>query len=190
MREYIDYINYIKNNHLSKEDAIKLLKEDENLTRDDKNLVIAYCFPRQLLDRELPSRIKDSWHKSGYSGLNVSPSDVTLILEASQTEQYRRYIKHLMYSFSEIPKIHPVLVDGHEENARCGICDCEILYSDDWNKFFKDNDPEMEHLAFGSTESGITLCKHCLIQLVSAMEKINDIDPGYLDWMKRYDKAI
>lgn len=182
-----EFIEYLKNNNISKDDTLKLLREEKTLSNDEKNMIFAYCFPRQLLDRELPIRIKSYREKSGYSGLNIDPHEVSLIIEAGQTEQYRRYIKHLMHAFSDATKINPVQSD-EEENPRCGICDCELLYHDKWKSYaptVPGEDEKRETLAFGSTESGIVLCKHCLIQLISAVSFMNDLDPAYLDWTKR-----
>ena len=188
------FIDYIKNNKISSSEAIELLKNDPNLSRDDKNLIYAYCFPRQLLDRELPFRIKLYRDKFGYSHLQVDSSEVSLIVEASQTEQYKRYIKHLMYSFSDASKVNPVNnINEDDENPRCGICDCELLYYDKWNSRvpdFSEEYKDRELLAFGSTESGIILCKHCLLHLISAINIINNIDPGFLDYTKRVNNKI
>ncbi len=180
-----DFIDYIKNNNVSKEDTLELLRKDQNLTNDERNLIFAYCFPRQLLDRELPLRIKDSREKFGYSGLQLDPREVALIIEAGQTEQYRRYIKHLMYSFNDSSKVCSVTdPDSHTENPKCGICDCDVLYYEDWQKHSQD-DKDKEYLALGSSETGIILCKHCLIQLLNSINVINVIDPSFLDWTKR-----
>ncbi len=182
------FIDYIKSNNISKDDALKLLKDETNLSRDEKNLVFTYCFPRQLLDRELPLRIKALREKYGYSHLKVDNSEIALLIEAGQTEQYRRYIKHLMYSFGDPSNIHPVTDPEHTENPKCGICDCDVLYSEDWEKY-KQRDPDKEYLALGSTESGIILCKHCLIQLISSINLMNELDPSFLDWTKRAMKV-
>ena len=180
-----EFIEYLKKNNISKDDTLKLLRDDPNLNRDEKNLVFAYCFPRQLLDRELPIRIKNYREKSGYSHLKMDPSEVALIIEAGQTEQYKRYIKHLMHSFDDTAKVHPVTdPEGHTENPECGICGCNVLFSEDWEKY-KDRDPEKEYLALGSTETGIIICKHCLVQLLTSINIMNELDPSYLDWTKR-----
>lgn len=181
-----DYIDYIKRHNISKEDAIQLLKKDQNLSNSDKNLIFAYCFPRQLLDRELPIRIKASREKYGYSRLQLDPREVALIIEAGQTEQYRRYIKHLMYSFNDPLKVCPVADPEHTENPKCGICDCDVLYYGDWQKHSQE-DQDREYLALGSKETRIILCKHCLIQLLNSINIINVIDPSFLDWTKRYN---
>lgn len=185
-----EFIEYLKKNNISKDDTLKLLRDDPNLSREEKNLVFAYCFPRQLLDRELPIRIKAYREKSGYSHLNMDPSEVALIIEAGQTEQYKRYIKHLMYSFDDTSKVHPVTdPGGHTENPECGICGCSVLFSEDWEKY-KDQDQEKEYLALGSTETGIIICKHCLVQLLTSINIMNELDPSYLDWTKRASVAI
>lgn len=185
-----EFIEYLKKNNISKDDTLKLLRDDSNLSREEKNLVFAYCFPRQLLDRELPIRIKAYREKSGYSHLNMDPSEVALIIEAGQTEQYKRYIKHLMHSFDDTSKVHPVTdPGGHTENPECGICGCSVLFSEDWEKY-KDQDPQKEYLALGSTETGIIICKHCLIQLLNSINIMNELDPSYLDWTKRASVAI
>ena len=89
-----------------------------------------------------------------------------------------------MYSFNDPSKIYPVTDPGHSENPKCGICDCDILYHEDWEKQSHE-DQQKEWLALGSTETGIMLCKHCLIQLLNSINIMNTIDPGYLDWSKR-----
>lgn len=188
------FINYLIDSKTTEEEALKLLTANATLSREEKNLIYRYCYPRPLLDKELPSRVQSyraSCNKA--SGFLVPDSgETTLIIEAGRTAQYGRFIKHLMHSFGDPNLIHPL--EGNEKHE-CPLCG-KVLYEADLWKSLVDERPgtpeanQKEYLAYGSDNSEVTLCTDCLIQLISAINIINDIDPSFLDWTKRSSKSI
>ena len=182
------FIDYFKDKNYTKEQVLKILGERQDLTVAEKNFIYLYCFPRPLLDRELIPRVIEEHKKRGDVGnrgsLEPNELDVTLILEAGQTEQYGRFIKHLMYAFCDESKIYKVYNNNVYE---CPICGKKLSGETLW-KVVQFQDPQKEFLAIGSKESSITMCLDCLVQLNSAREVIDYIDPGYLDWTKRLKK--
>ena len=181
-REYIDYV--FRSNFTEQQTLEELMKVKGKFTNDEKNFIFRYCFPRPLLDRQLMSRVADLHRQRGdvnnIGALFPNAQDITLILEAGRTEQYGRFIKHLMHAFCNNEYIYKVA--GVEE-YQCPICGKVLYGSDLWDSQV---DVYGETLAIGSSESSITLCIDCLIQLNSAKDLINFIDPSVLDWMKRY----
>lgn len=179
------FIEQIKKDKFTQEKALELLKSREDLSRDEKNFIYLYCFPRPLLDRELIPRVIEEHKKRGdFSNrgtLEPNALDVSLILEAGQTEQYGRFIKHLMHAFCDENKIFKVSgINTYE----CPICGKKLSGEGLW-KVVQTQDSGREFLAIGSTESSITMCLDCLVQLNAAKDLVNFIDPGFLDWTKR-----
>lgn len=179
------FIDYFKDNKYTAERVLSILSKREDLTRDEKNFIYLYCFPRPLLDRELIPRVMEEHKKRGDLGnrgsLEPSALDVSLILEAGQTEQYGRFIKHLMHAFGDESKIFKV---AGQNTYECPICG-KILSGEALWKIVQFQDPNKEFLAIGSRESSITMCLDCLIQLNTAKDLINILDPSFLDWTKR-----
>ena len=186
MKDVKPYIDYLKETGTKKEDALKLLQGDKDLSDFEKNLIYVFCFPRPLLDMEFPKRIHDLRSKRGsmMGYLNPDEKETLLIIEAGMTDQYGRYIKHMMYSFATDPeKVFPVI--GREEHD-CGICYKKVLEKDLWNEVSTPSEKErQETLCFGSAETDLVICKDCLIQLVCAKNVIDFIDPSFLDWRLR-----
>lgn len=190
MTNFKPFIDYLKQNEISSEEAKKILSGSNKLTSEEKNLVYAYCYPRQLTDRELPSRVMQFRSSQGIPGkgtLYTSGSDlgeITLLLEACKTEQYGRFMQHLMHAFCDPEKIYPV---SDSEEFDCCICGKKLLGHDDWVVRSKNGelDKNKEYLTFGSKESSVVLCMDCLTHLVAARDIIDEIDPGFLDWTKR-----
>lgn len=182
------FIDYFKDKNFTKEQVLKILEERQDLTTGEKNFIYLYCFPRPLLDRELIPRVMEEHKRRGDDGncgsLEPNELDITLILEAGQTEQYGRFIKHLMYAFCDESKIYKVYNNNVYE---CPICGKKLSGESLW-KVVQFQDPQKEFLAIGSKESSITMCLDCLVQLNSAKEVIDFIDPSYLDWTKRLKK--
>lgn len=223
--DFKPFIEFIKNSGATKEETLKLLKEETSLTPEEKNLIFLYCFPRPLADGELTKRIQSYRQKNNIVSLSLAPdyNETGLIIEAAKTEQYSRFIKHLMYSFGKISKVVTVSYDYKEEKEelrkkkdvaelvlfsptdiktkteKCALCGRELLYYNDWIQIINQNSTDLspirddimneqmreEFLAFGSKDSNIILCKHCLIQLINACQIINEIEPEFLDWTKR-----
>lgn len=181
-----DYTDYLIIGGIDKEKALELLKKDSKLTREEKNLIYTYCYPRNLLDRELPIRFSNYLKSQNSSGFKqVDLGSVSLIVEAYRTPQYNRFIKHLMHSFIEhSDKIAPVI---GKETDECPICGKQLYENDLWldlinkSKLPKLELDNKEFLAFGSSDSGIIMCKNCLIQLMAANEVLENLEPGYLN---------
>lgn len=192
MTDFKVFIDYLKLNKIESDAAKELLKNSNKLTGEEKNLIFAYCYPRQLLDRELPNRVKEFRTARGIpeKGTIYKSGDdlgeITLLLEACKTEQYGRFMKHLMHAFCDPEKIYPV---SDSETFNCCICGKSLLGYDDWNVRSRDGelDKNKEYLTFGSKESSVVLCIDCLTHLVAAKELIEEIDPGFLDWTKKVE---
>ena len=177
------FIKYLKENNISQSEALGLLRGNTTLSGPEKNLIYAYCYPRPLRDYELPSRIQ-SYRASNNIDSCGGPDDtqeVILLVEACQTEQYCRFMKHLMHAFGNPDKLFPVA--GNDEES-CSICGKKIYEWDKWKELFPE-DPGNHNLCYGSTDSEVVLCVDCLTRLVKAIGVMNDIDPGFLDWTKR-----
>ena len=178
------FINYFYSSSLNREDAIELLKNDNTLDQDEKRLVLSYCYPRQLGDKELPARVLRSRKNRGPQARNgfLVPDliEADLIIEAGKTLQYERFIKHIMHAFSNPSQISPI---SGLDIIECPICGKKVREANIWNPTL---DPTKEHLAFGNPEqTGIILCLDCIIQLGVAKEILDILDPGFLDWTKR-----
>lgn len=179
------FIKYLKENNITKEQALVLLRDNKTLDSSEKNLIYAYCYPRQLRDYELPSRIQQYRINklTGPDGKFDDPQEVIMIVEACQTEQYGRFMKHLMHAFGNPEKIFPVAGESEET---CCICGKTVYEWDKWTKELgPEGDSDKSKICYGSTDSKVVLCKSCLGRLIEAIEIINDVDPGFLDWTKR-----
>lgn len=184
MKELGPYISYLLENKVNEVDAKKMLDEDKSgLTKDEKDIIFRYTYPRLLGDYELPSRIMGERRKRkqiiGF--LQPDLQETSLILEAARTPQYSRFIKHLYHAFSDPSKISSV--SGVEKND-CPICGKTILDLQVWqdmsDMFEKEEQEMQQRLAFSSTETEIRLCKNCLIQLLNSMDIMKKLDPGFL----------
>ena len=181
MKNLKEYTNYLKEMNISPADAIELLKGCADLDKDEKNLIYLYCYPRNLGDRELPSRMMNFRQSTGrrYEGsLTPDYGEIALLVEAFKTEQYQNFIKHLIIAFGNPEKVMPV--SGNSQEAVCPICGKKLLEKDDWEKRAKEVDPNQEYLAFGSKESSQELCKDCLVQLFMTSEVLGQLEPDYL----------
>ena len=189
------YVDYLLESGINKEDGYKIIKEDANLTQDEKNMIYCYCYPRQLLDRELPSRVQNYRKTNNIpdSGL-LTPimGEITLLIEAARTEQYGRFMKHLVFAFSDPLNINPV---AGNEIKNCAICGKPLCQHELWNEKIIANPgssekSEMQYLAYGSCKSSenVILCKDCLVQLISASQYLKEIDPDFFDWRGKMAK--
>lgn len=183
LKPYIDYLSAYK---ISKEETLKLLKENTDLNNLEKNIIYLYLFPRPLGDRELPSRVRK--YRESINNLTGSLgedlNEVALLIEAERTEQYRKFMHHIMIAFGDPLKISPV---SGEDLDDCPICGKKLYELDIWNKNLPENSPERERkefLSFGSCESSLQICLDCLVQLNLAKEYLHEIDPDFLGWLK------
>ena len=184
-------IEYLKTNKIDAKEAINVLSQSR-LDQSEKNLVYCYCYPRPLPDYGLPDRIQE-YRASHMIGENGNDSEVAFLLEACQTEQYGRFMKHIMHAFGDASNVHPVqgyTIEGKETDTCC-ICGKELHEHASWSLNFP-SDTDRHFLCFGSTDSSSVICIDCLIRLVRTIEIINEVDPGFLDWTKRgsYQEAL
>lgn len=166
-----------------KDKVFNILKKDENLNTQEKFLIYSYLYPRNLLDKELPSRIKSyrNLYNSPAGFLFPDMGESTLLVEAYRTPQYNRFLRHLYYSFTSLDLVHPVSGNSKE---KCCICDKTIHCSDSWIEACKLYTPELEkreYLCFGSNDSGLNICLPCLIQLLNSREILEVFEPGFLN---------
>lgn len=186
----LEYLQKIKAAHLTKEAAINFLTPEKRLTSDSKNLIISYCFPRPLGDYELPSRVSNYRNSMGINqagSLQPIDGEVILLIEAGQTTQYGRFIKHIMHAFCD-PELL-INITGNNKSSCC-ICGKQTCNLDLWKSIVDaiPGIPEETHkewLTFGSKESEVTMCLDCIVQLVKAKEIMDFIDPSFYDWTKR-----
>jgi len=175
-------VEYIKSKKLDSKRAIEYL-QNVPLTSDEKNVVYFYCFPRPLADYGLPPRIQEYRRPRGV-GSNGDECEVAFVLEACKTEQYGRFMKHLMHAFGNPENVHPV---AGTEIDTCCICGKDMLEFDIYTAQGR-NDPHA--LSYGSSDSSSNICLDCLGRLIEAMEIIEELDPSFLNWTKRYQEAL
>ena len=193
MKDLKPYVDYLLLSGIKKEEGLNLLKSDNTLTGNEKNAIYCYCYPRQLLDRELPVRIQAHRKKLGLperGTLIPTYGESILIVEAFRTEQYGRFIRHLIHSFSDPNTIFPI--EGEKEDE-CSICGNVVYEHELWKNRFgtiPEEQKNKQFLAFGSEGSSIILCRNCLAQLIKATEILESINPDYLDWKKESPKSI
>lgn len=178
------FIDYFNKSSIERSKAIEMLKNENCLNQDEKRLIISYCYPRPLKDRELPARVLRSRKNRGPQARNgfltPDPIETDLIIEAGKTIQYGRFIKHIMHAFSDPTHISPI---SGLDVIECPICGKKVREANIWDPTL---DPSREHLAFGNPEeTGIILCLDCIIQLGCARDIIDNLEPGFLDWTKR-----
>jgi hypothetical protein len=159
LKPYIDYLISEKIPESQGKDLIKSCTKLDQLT---KNFIYLYCYPRPLLDRELPQRINDT------SNFNKR---VLLLCEACRTDQYSRYIKHLSHAFLDEDKVVFRIIEDLSDEDFCPIC----------GKKLENN------TTYGSKDSSSMLCDNCLKALVITRNIMEIIDPGFLDWRKKYN---
>ena len=155
------------------------------LTRDEMNIVYKYFFPTPLEDYGLPPRIAGYRVAHGISDCG-DPSEVAYLVEACKTEQYGRFMKHLMHAYENPEQIFPV--SGEEEDT-CVLCGKRTLGYSRWQKECP-TDYHRHYLSFSCSESSSTLCIDCLSRLIETKEIMEELDPGFLDWTKRYREAL
>ena len=161
VKRYIDLLR-----GKEEEKLVSILKTLGDLTREEKNLIYRYLYPRRILDKELPGFI--SKHRNGSRG-SLVPDDeeAGILVEAYRGPQYSRYVRHLLHSFLDPSKVYPLAGDS---NLECGICKKPVYQEDAWKSIcskvldFGEQDRK-EYLCFASKESDIVLCLNCIVQL-------------------------
>ena len=186
MKNLKKYSDYLLSGKINKLEGIEYLKNQSELDNNDRLLIYSYCYPRHILDRELPLHIQNFRKKSGNSGLGwLQPNfrESCILVEAFRTLQYGRFMRHLMHAFLNPEKLSSCSGEGEDH---CPICGKKIVYIDSWNS---EIDKDSETLAIMSSESSVCLCKNCLIQLFMSKCLIDEnFDPGFLEKPK-YQKC-
>ena len=149
----------------------------------EKNVVYFYCFPRPLADYGLPPRIQEYRATHGIGDRGDS-SEVIFLAEACQTEQYGRFMKHLMHAFGNPENVHPI---SGTDTDTCCICGKSTVEYDEYLAKGL-NSPEV--LSYGSSDSSSTICIDCLSRLIETMELVENLDPSFLNWAKRYQSGL
>lgn len=178
-----------------KDKILEYLANCAELDDDRKNLIYFTIFPRQLLDGEFPSRLLSSrtdGNTVGYLEPNIR--EIGLLLEASLTDQYKNFLRHLLHSFRDPSQVFPL---QGTEKCECCICRKGIWAYDAWDNICKQypSNPEKdrkEYLAFASDNTTLTICLDCLIQL-SGLDRLMKVLDGdnYLDWrVNQWDRLI
>ena len=174
-------INYItKLTGKESNEVLNILKNSENLSTADKNLIDLYLFPRPLRDKELPFRIM-SVREDPKGRAEINLNEVALIIEAGRTEQYSRFIKHLFYSFKDSNNIFPI--EG-SNIGNCCLCGKEIYEEILWksfsNQYGEEEIRDKLFQAYGSIESDLPICLPCLLNLRQAILLMEEIDPYFI----------
>lgn len=160
------YIDYLISEKIPVEQGKNLISSCTKLDTISKNFIYLFCYPRPLLDKELPSRINNT---------NDFNKKVLLLCEACRTEQYGRYIKHLFHAFLDNDGKNTIkIIEDLDKDDFCPLCGKKL-----------DNNN-----TYGSKESTSMLCDDCLKALIITRNVIEILDPGFLDWTKRYNQNL
>lgn len=175
-------LNQVKNkieetkNINEEKELLNILQVDNNLTSLQKNLIFLYQFPRPLLDRELPSRIKSSGIATNDAN-NITDQYIILLVEAYRTTQYSRFIRHLLHTFINNVNLF-TLLDAESVEDGCPICGKKLVE--------KDKALENGDIGIGSKYSRINLCLHCTLAISKLDDWLKIIEgPYYLESPKR-----
>ena len=118
----------------SPQEAIKILSENWLLSQDERSIAYTLGVYQQYLLQDgdlgkglMEYRQKTYGHNRG--SLNEDLGEVSWILKAYLSPQYRKFIKHMMISYNDHTKLFPVEGEGVEE---CGICHKKIYQYSGW----------------------------------------------------------
>jgi len=178
MNKLKKYSDYLLSEKIIREKGIEYLRNIDELDNEERLLIYSYCYPRNILDRELPIHIQNLRKSQGNSGLGwLQPNfrESCILVEAFRTLQYGRFMRHLMHAFLDPEKLSSCSGSGEDY---CPICGKKIFYVDSWDS---ETDMNEETKAIMSSESSVCLCKDCLIQLYTSKGLIENFDPGFLD---------
>lgn len=171
----------------SPQEAVEILSGNWLLSQEERSIAYTLGSYQQYLlqDGDLARGIMEHRQKTyGHirGSLNEDLGEISWILKAFLSPQYRKFIKHMMISYNDHTKLFPVEGVGAEE---CGICHKKLYQYSGWvgicqsNPSFGEQDRK-EYLCIGSSESSVPICTNCLIQLKAAYGLLEHIDPGFL----------
>lgn len=159
----------------SQKEVIQDLQEDYTIGENERNAVFVYLFPPTLLDRQIGQKILSNRAKTkNIKGwLEPEDSELVILLWGWRSQQYNRFMRHLLHSFLDPELVFPLTGRFKE---KCALCDKIVYHFDVWTEECKkfpqlEEKEKKEFLAFGSKQSSIELCLDCLIQL----QGLNDI---------------
>jgi hypothetical protein len=177
-----------KNSH----EIIEYLRFEPDLDDSEKNLVFTWFTSHILQDGDLPRRLQEYRSmKNKYAGfLEPELGEISILLGAYQSPQYKRYLKHMLMAYNDAKAIYPV--QGNRENE-CGICKKAIYNYNNWENRCKSN-PELgeqerkEYLEFASPTTNVSICLDCLMQLKGLHEFLVAMCPEY--WKYKNTRKI
>ena len=181
MSKLKEIVDVIKRNNFGPDETKEFLAKINQLSREDKNLIYLYLFPRTLLDRELPNRIQAYKEKKMTADFSLDKTEAALLIEAYRTPQYHRFMLHLYHSFgNKMPdcnselKIYPL--DYNVDEDECPICGKKVVGINELDKAFNNEN----FIAYTTKTTSVSLCKDCVIQLLYSGQLLEEIEPGYL----------
>jgi hypothetical protein len=174
-------------------DGVKV--RDDLYTRQDlgsfeKAIIYSHFWNNILRDGELVDMMTAG--RSGYPEIASKGSlaffepDIINLYTALHSEQYKRYIFHLLYAYRDPNLIHQQ--DGLGQ-CKCDICGKQIYRNTSWLGIAPSRPMEKynkEYLAFFSEGSSTTVCLDCIAQLQYLTQLLQTIDPSCLTpfWIK------
>ena len=173
---------------LTPDQSIEVLKNNLELSNDERNIVFTLGTYQSFIlqDGDLPKAIEEyRQQKLGHlrGSLCEDLEEVSYILKAYMSPQYRKFIKHLMLSFIlKKDQLYPI--QGTNTDT-CGICHKKLYETDVWKEIC-DRNPSFgeqsrkEYLSIGSPDSSATICINCMVQLQAAYELLDYLDPQFL----------
>ena len=168
LKELKPYIDYLIEEKIPVDQGKDLINSCTKLDQFDKNFIYLYCYPRPLLDRELPIRMNKT------NDLDLSKK-ILLLSEACKTDQYGRYMKHLFHAFLDNDGANVIkITEDLDGEDFCPLCGKKLENGS----------------TFGSRDSSSMLCDDCLKALIITKNIMELMDPGFLDWKKRYTDSF
>ena len=169
--------------------VIGALKNIDELTPYQKNIIYTCLFPKPVSHMELPALIKETREALGCPRGSLQPSEEeTLILLRAymdKTKQYRRFILHLLHSYVQHEE-GIYISQVNDDDLVCGCCGKPLYGYPRWksrcdkNPAFGEQDSK-EYLAYGSNQSNQVICINCMIQLKNLDTLLKRLEgPDYL----------
>lgn len=173
------YIENLKN--LDEKSVLETLKS-ATLSSFEKNFIYTYLFPKPLKHMELLEVVGNKRTQHNQTDLLKPDSlEVLILLRAYRTEQYRKFILHLLHSFIENQGGTYIVNEEVEEHDTCSICGKKLYPFSMWSKMLADypESPEnnrKEYLMFGNDQTGLCMCLDCMIQLKELNTYLENIE--------------